>query len=1161
MESFGHSGVISSSLLLVSALTAIFYTLLWKQRREEILKWSTAAWYALMAKYGLPLAVIWFWPTNHGSSVEEGSSRFFLAIGVVLLWVAVRKHLGRELRWSWAAGLCASFTLWIAAHFMSWISIPVYAGIAVLQFEIARLLWHEGRKRDSYAEPVLSVAFVVWALAILGSAFQIPIGGAFSPEMRLIIMIPQLFVALLLVMAVFEDEKRQIERNMLVLSNLSLAAAQVAGGETSKLLAQSLDRVLGVVRLQTGAILARPAGSGRPLSLATAGLDEPASRQLQGPEFAPAITKLVAQLGGLVTFPQVSDADAWSALAGEPSLAAFRTMLGSQKIEQAWGITLQAKESVFGLLLLGSPYGKQLSPGELRLLLALAHQIGTAIENSQLLEQTERRTEELKILTETGQALSSTLDSDKLLDKITEEVNRLFKGEDFYVGLLDASNQELRFIVDVEKGQRLARHARPVGNHLSEYIIRNRQAVLIHEDFQAEVRRYGAEPRRETGSFLGVPLVIYERAIGVMAVHSDREGAFDSGHLDLLTVLAGEAAIAIENARLFSEERRKTLHLSLLNNISRHAITTLNPDEMLASVVGDMGQNLSYSFVGIGLLDYATKEVIIHAVGGRNTNSSAARGKRVPLSDGILGQVARSGQIISVREASGETPKLVMEESQSGMALPIVYADHLMGVMFCESVEPAEWTEEETLLLQTLSDFVAGALHNAQSFQRAQEQAITDGLTGMKTHRFFMEALSSEWKRATRAGRPFSLVMMDLDRFKFVNDFFGHLEGDSVLQRVSQILEQNCRRSDVVARYGGDEFVVLMPETTLEQAHVIAAKLRSCLATDALLHEKNITGSFGLAGFPTHGSTPQELIQVADASMYVSKHQGGNAVSLPEGVEAAEVAEGKKWKRDVLEAYLGVALKRLFSTGPEAFKEIQKRLDQFMHGLVRPETVNAPELQEMPAIVIEMLTSLALAIDAKDPYTQGHSRKVSAFAVILAQALNLPAAQVDQVRLAGLLHDIGKVGIPESILNKAGPLDADEWEVMKTHAALGAEMLAALEKFPAAVALQKMVRHHHEHWDGSGYPAHFSRTDIPLGARIIAIADAYDTIISDRTYKKGRNQDEARAELERCAGTQFEPTLVRLFVDTLRMRATSAMPGNESLTPQESPQEATPESR
>ena len=270
--------------------------------------------------------------------------------------------------------------------------------------------------------------------------------------------------------------------------------------------------------------------------------------------------------------------------------------------------------------------------------------------------------------------------------------------------------------------------------------------------------------------------------------------------------------------------------------------------------------------------------------------------------------------------------RAVLEGSASALALPIFYADQLHGVLYVETSEPTDFAEEDILLLHTLADLISVALHNALTLQKAQEQAITDGLTGVKTHRYLMEALSSEWKRATRASRPFSLLLIDLDRFKFVNDFYGHLEGDLVLQRVGQILEQNCRRSDVVARYGGDEFVILMPETGAAQAMQIADKLRPAISDDPLLREKTITASFGLACFPIHGSTPQELIQVADASMYLSKHEGGNTISTS---DHRSMAASKKWKRDVLEAYLGVTLKRLFSTGPEAFNEIRERLQSF----------------------------------------------------------------------------------------------------------------------------------------------------------------------------------------------------------------------------------------
>jgi putative nucleotidyltransferase with HDIG domain len=357
---------------------------------------------------------------------------------------------------------------------------------------------------------------------------------------------------------------------------------------------------------------------------------------------------------------------------------------------------------------------------------------------------------------------------------------------------------------------------------------------------------------------------------------------------------------------------------------------------------------------------------------------------------------------------------------------------------------------------------------------------------------------------------------------------------------VAHILDQNCRRSDVVARYGGDEFVILMPETDAEQSHQLAAKLRTWIASDPVLREKNVTSSFGVATFPIHGSTPQELIQVADASMYLSKHQGGNAVSTADHFNPDD---SKQWKRDVLEAYLGVTLKRLFTTGPDAFVEIHSRIEQFARSLSetgeatsRPNghgmsKTSASSFEPLPPVVMDTLTSLALAIDSKDQFTQGHSQKVSGYAVLIAEAIGLKGPEIEEIRLGGMLHDVGKVGISESILNKTGPLNPDEWETMKRHVEYGAKLLEPLR---GTERIREMVAHHHEFFDGSGYPKGLTGNQIPLGARVVAIADAYDTITSERTYKKAHTPEEAFLELERCGAAQFDPELVRAFVTRLR---------------------------
>lgn len=1150
-----HEAIIAISLVVASVGAAGFFAYIYHLKRQQYLLAWAGAWVLLTLHY-IPSLFDALFGVPLGDRNWSAALNQLLLGGAAILFLTSARHYAQLPMRAWAAALTlAALAGWAAAYRLEAIQVSPYLGIALLLFVVARTFWYESRKQESTADRLLALVFVGWGVLLVGTVFRGTLVAFVGPEVRVLVLLPQLFAAVLMVMALYEEEKRRVERNMLALSNLNLATSSFLGGEVQKMLGQALDRVLSVVRIPSGVLFLKHAEGDSPPSLVAAGLSDAFCAAVRKEALDEHLVQVVARLGGLIVF---RPATSWATLEQEDAFRRFRELAREENLRAVVGISLQAKERVFGVLLLGTPDNRRFTPAELRLLLALGHQIGMAIENSYLMQQTSRRTEELHILNEIGRALSSTLDLETLFEKIFSELQRLFDVTNFYIAFYNPHRDEIRFELEVKDNVRATPRSRPAGNRLTEYMIRTRQPVLIRERFAEEVRKLGVEVQVDTGCFCGVPLVLYDRAIGAMGVHSAQERVFDEAHLELMRVLASQAGIAIENARLFREEQRKSRQLNLLNNMSRHAITTLNPDEMLAEVVQEMERNLSYSHIGLGILDYTSKEIVIQAEGGKRRG---ALNRRIALGEGLVGTVARSGQMASFRGSSrtgGAQP--VLEGSQSGIALPVVYADQLLGVLYVETVEPWEFIEEEILLLRTLADQVAGALHNALSFQKAQEQAITDGLTAVKTHRFFMEALAAEWKRSTRGGRPFSLVMVDLDHFKFVNDFHGHLAGDTVLQRIGRILEQNCRRSDVVARYGGDEFVVLMPETNKEQAVQLAHKLRACIDGDPFLHAKNITGSFGVASFPAHGSTPQELIQVADSSMYVSKHQGGNAVSTADHVDPREA---QKWKRDVLEAYLGVTLKRLFSTGPEAFDEIYRRLEQFTQSLEQNTEMadvavgdgkEVTPLSQVSPAIIETITSLAFAIDAKDHYTQGHSQKVASYAVLLAEALvaegRLTQAELEEIRLAALLHDVGKVGIPESILNKSGPLDGDEWEIMKTHTSLGARVLEPLRVMSA---LQRIIKHHHEFFDGSGYPDQLKGAEIPFGARLVAIADAFDTITSDRTYKKARTSEDALSELQRCAGAQFDPELVSLFVKAMRRKLVTATAPPMDQTPATDP--------
>src|SRR5882762_8785098 len=1017
-----HQSFISLALLIATALVAGFFAYIHNIKRQSYLLLWTTAWAVFGLHYLGPAVAPW----SAASPVQSALNHWLFALSGVLFFLGAQLY-SQRMPWKIPALTVAVLLgLWAAANAAGAFPVSAVIPASLLYIGVAVVFWQESRRQETLADKLLSVSFASWgvlwiALHMLNATPELQGAG-----MNVVAAAPCTFVSMLMVMALYEEEKRRIERNMLALSNLNLATSSFVGGEIQRMLSQALDRVLGVVRLPSGALFLHHGDPLGPTSVVAVGLSDDFCRAAQDEGLDDYLVSLVARLGGLLGFRDLRD-DSLSALEKEKAIRRFRELALAQGLRSVVAIILQAKEQAFGVLLLGSQDSRRFTPAELRLLLALGHQIGMAVENSYLIQQTSRRSEELHVLNEIGRALSSTLNKEDLMRKVWEELRRLFDVENFYIAEFDPVRDEMRFDLEMIDGSRMPKRTRPAANHLTEYIIRTRQPVLIRDNFVAEVKKLGVEPIRTKGCFCGVPLVAYDHAIGAMAVFSNHERTFDEGHLELLRVLASEASIAIENARLFQEERTKARHLTLLNTISRNAIATLNPDEMLAKITEQLEEGLTYDHIGIGVLEYSTREIVIQAEAGKRRG---ALGQRIPLGAGLIGQVARNGHMAAYHTASHADSALkpVLPDSVAAIALPVFYAEQLHGILYVESATPIDFSEEEILLLRTLADLIAGARHNSLSFQKAQEQAITDGLTGVKTHRFFMEALSAEWKRSTRAGRAFALVLMDLDRFKFVNDFYGHLEGDLVLQRVGQILETNCRRSDVVARYGGDEFVILMPETSMEQARQLASKLRGWVSADALLREKNISASFGIACYPLHGSSPQELIQVADASMYLSKHQGGNAVSTADHFDPNEA---KKWKRDVLEAYLGVTLKRLFSTGPEAFEEIYQRLKQFTESLAATEAGNGVSVaavvpensspQALPQAVLDTVTSLAFAIDAKDHYTQGHSQKVSAYAALIAEAMEMSDAEIDERGLGAVLQHSGKVGIPEQVLNKAGP--------------------------------------------------------------------------------------------------------------------------------------------
>jgi len=363
----------------------------------------------------------------------------------------------------------------------------------------------------------------------------------------------------------------------------------------------------------------------------------------------------------------------------------------------------------------------------------------------------------------------------------------------------------------------------------------------------------------------------------------------------------------------------------------------------------------------------------------------------------------------------------------------------------------------------------------------AEEKANIDGLTELYNHRYFQDRIYTEIERARRYERPLSLIMLDVDDFKAFNDRHGHQEGDRLLSWFGQTCASALREIDVCARYGGEEFAVILPETPLQEAMSVAQRILEAVREGSKSKfAQQATVSAGVASFPEHGQARHTLILSADVALYFAKHSG----------------------KDKACAYQA-SLTKIYRTTPERLSVLLSEDD------------------------IGAIEALSAAVDAKDHTQSSHSESVTRYALGLADRLGLPQNDLESLRAAALLHDIGKLGMPDKVLRKKGPLQLDEWRHIENHPKMGSQILERVQQLNSIVPT---VRHHHERFDGHGYPSGLSGKDIPLMARIIAIADAFDAMISDRSYRNALDPERALEEIKRCAGTQFDPELVEAFV-------------------------------
>jgi two-component system cell cycle response regulator len=373
---------------------------------------------------------------------------------------------------------------------------------------------------------------------------------------------------------------------------------------------------------------------------------------------------------------------------------------------------------------------------------------------------------------------------------------------------------------------------------------------------------------------------------------------------------------------------------------------------------------------------------------------------------------------------------------------------------------------------------------------RLADAARTDAHTGLLNRRGLQEIAELELERARRGDRPVSIVVVDVDRFGDFNEEHGHTNSDRALKRIATVIQESKRRIDVAARISGEEFALIAPDTDEHGAYVLADRLRR--EVREAFAQSGLTVSLGIASFPKHGGTSEELLTGADRAVFAAKALGRDRTVI--------------YNREIAANLLGEQTRQA-----------------------------AVEEGHLAAVLV-----LAETLDMRDSGTARHSQLVGRYARSIAAEMGMSPEHIERMHLAGVLHDIGKIGIPDSVLKKPGALEEHEWAEMRKHPELGARILQGANLDDIA----GWVLAHHERPDGQGYPVGLSCDQIPVEARILAVVDAYEAMTNDRVYRPAMPESEARAELTRYSGTQFDPNIVAAFMTLLEREDRSG----ESLT-------------
>ena len=539
----------------------------------------------------------------------------------------------------------------------------------------------------------------------------------------------------------------------------------------------------------------------------------------------------------------------------------------------------------------------------------------------------------------------------------------------------------------------------------------------------------------------------------------------------------------------------------MINAINESILNQTDTIQLFYSIHKQVCLKLNLDFLAVGIFNGNSNYINIKLI--EKTGSSYSSKVMLSDDDNIIVRAFKTKEAIFTTDSNYLKMNYFAETPTT--AIPLVVFGECLGVIV--------FSDNNNQLFEfykLIANYYAIFYKNRQLADLVDRNTDTDSLTGLSNHKKLQEDLAREITRTINSASTLAFCIIDIANIAEINNELGHAKGDEVIKEVASKIKKNVRNTDILGRYGGDEIAIIMPDTSENEAKYVCEFLLYNLACTMFDDLGQLKFSCGISMCPNSTNKQEKLTILAEQALFIAKSKRNKSGQS----EIVSTLDYNFWDDEALKCFAQVLTKKHAAIGVDIEEEL---INQF-----HDENIVSNEH------LLDVVSSLANTIDAKDTYTKGHSAAVSRYSEALARAINLPANEVERIKLGALLHDIGKIGIPEHVLRKPTMLSDDEWAIMKQHPAIGADKV--LEPNKSLHDLIPMVKFHHEHVDGTGYPFGLKGDEIPLSARIVAIADAYHALISDRPYRKGLSVNKACEILKMGAGTQWDKELIRQFI-------------------------------